>query len=148
VDVTFIQRSAVAAAAAVAIAAVLAAAFGATAGPGTVAAGPPPTSTGRSLLLTTSNDGTSLKAQPGELVIVRLLGRGSMRWSTIQVSQTGAVLVRNSGSLSEDGTSTAVFDVAHDGTARLSAAGRPNCSPDVPCPQYIVLWRASVNVTD
>ncbi len=148
VSVAFIQRSAVAVAAALAVVAVVAAALTASGRPGTVTTGPPPPPPppGRSVLLTTSKDGASVDASVGQLVVVRLPGKRTMRWSAVRVSQTGAVLVVSSGSLSADGTSTAVYRVAHDGTARLSATGAPICAPDAACPQFIVLWRASVIV--
>ena len=83
----------------------------------------------------------------GELVIVHLAGSGTMRWSAIERSQSGRILVRRSGSLSPDGTSAADFEVVHAGLAMLSASGRPICTHDAACPQFIVLWRVSVIAT-
>ena len=82
----------------------------------------------------------------GELVVVHLAGRGTMRWSAIRVSQTEAVLERRSASLSPKGTSSAGYRVTQRGTAKLSATGAPICAPGVACPQFIVLWQASVIV--
>lgn len=157
VGVTFIQRSAVAVAAVLAVVAVVAAGLAATGGPRTVSAvvpssGPPPSPApppppARSVLLTTSNDGETVHAAVGELVVVRLVGRGAMRWSAIRVSQSDTVLVRSSASLSRNGASMAAYRVTDNGEARLSSAGTPICAPDMVCPQFIVLWQASVIVT-
>jgi hypothetical protein len=146
VSVTFIQRSALVLAAALAGLAVVAAGLAATDGSVIVVRQPPSPPTVRSILLTTSSEGSRVDARLGELVVVRLVGRGQMRWSGIKVSQPRPVLAPSSASLSPQGTSNASYRATEVGEATLSATGTPICAPGAACPQFIELWRAFVVV--
>ncbi len=103
---------------------------------------------GSTVVLTNSSNGSSVLALKGETVVVQLTG-GPLRWSQAQALGAGgaaAVLVRVSGSVSPDGSSTTTFRVANYGMAQLRATGAPKCRSGAPCPDYVVLWRASVIV--
>ena len=106
------------------------------------AAAPVSTST---VILTNSSNGSTVTASKGELVVVQLSG-GPLRWSEAQAVQSTPVLVRVSGSTSATGSSTTVFRVANYGTARLDATGAPICAAAMACPQYVLLWHATVVV--
>ena len=99
----------------------------------------------KKVILTNSSNGTSVIASKGELVVVELSG-GSVRWSEAQAIQSTRVLVRVSGSTSTTGSSKTTFRVANYGTAELDATGRPICNPAGGCPQYVLLWHATVVV--
>ena len=109
-----------------------------------------PTSASATILLTNSSNGSTVLATKGDLVVVQLTG-GPLRWSEAQAVESSPVLVRLSGGTSPDGSSTTTFEVESDGTATVEATGTPICSPPtatagVACPQYILLWRATVDV--
>ena len=99
----------------------------------------------KKVILTNSSNGTSVIASKGELVVVELSG-GSVRWSEAQAIQSTRVLVRVSGSTSTTGSSKTVFRVANYGTAQLDATGIPICGAATGCPQYVLLWHATVVV--
>ena len=103
----------------------------------------------KTIVLTNSSDGSTVLASIGDLVVVELSG-GPLRWSeALAVPTTGAtppVLVRVSGSTSANGSSTTSFRVANHGTSRIDATGTPICSPDHACPQFVLLWQATVVV--
>jgi hypothetical protein len=107
----------------------------------------PPVS--KTVILTNSSNGSSVLASIGELVIVELSG-GPLRWSEAQVvpvaSAAAPVLVRVSGSTSANGSSATTFRVANHGTAQIDATGTPMCAPQTACPQYVLLWHATVVV--
>ena len=99
----------------------------------------------KKVILTNSSNGSSVIASKGELVVVKLSG-GQVRWSEAQAIQSNPVLVRVSGSTSTAGSSKTTFRVANYGTAELDATGRPICNPAGGCPQYVLLWHATVVV--
>ena len=99
----------------------------------------------KTVILTNSSNGSSVVALKGERIVVKLSG-GLLRWSEAEAIQSRPVLVRVSGSISTTGSSTTVFRVVNYGTARLDALGRPVCSKATGCPQYVVLWQATVVV--
>jgi hypothetical protein len=103
----------------------------------------------KTIVLTNSSDGSTVLASIGDLVVVELSG-GPLRWSEARAvpttSATPPVLVRVSGSTSANGSSTTTFRVATYGTARIDATGTPICSPGHACPQFVLLWQASVVV--
>ena len=99
----------------------------------------------KKVILTNSSNGSSVIATKGELVVVKLSG-GQVRWSEAQAIQSNPVLVRVSGSTSTTGSSKTTFRVANYGTAELDATGRPICNPAGGCPQYVLLWHATVVV--
>jgi hypothetical protein len=75
---------------------------------------------------------------------VKLTG-GPLRWSQAQAIESSPVLVRLSGSTTT-GLSTTTFEVESDGTASVEATGTPICGIATACPQYVLLWRATVAV--
>jgi hypothetical protein len=105
---------------------------------------PTPVST-KTVILTNSSNGSSVVASKGELIVVELSG-GKLRWSTAQAIQSTPVLVLVSGSTSTTGSSTTVFRVANYGTAQINATGYPICAAGKVCPQFVVLWQATVVV--
>lgn len=105
---------------------------------------PAPTSA-NTVVLTNASNGLSVTATKGELVVVHL-STSHLRWSEAQVNQSSPVLVFVSGSTSATGASTTVFRVTNYGTAQLTALGYPICSSAKPCPQFVVLWNANVDV--
>ena len=104
----------------------------------------PPTSANVAVLTNASN-GSSVVATKGELIVVHL-SSPHLRWSEAQAVQSSPVLVFVSGSTSTTGASTTVFRVANYGTAQLNATGYPVCVSSKPCPTFVVLWQASVEV--
>ncbi|HEY5251891.1 MAG TPA: hypothetical protein VIJ09_09530 [Acidimicrobiales bacterium] len=106
----------------------------------------PPTSA-NTVILTNASNGSSVTATKGELVVVHLSG-SHQRWSEANVVQSSPVLVFVSGSTSATGASTTVFRVTNYGTAQLNALGYPVCASTAvsPCPQFVVLWHATVDV--
>jgi hypothetical protein len=114
-------------------------AAGAGAVPVTPAAATAPTL----IVLTNSSDGTTVVARVGDFVEVELTG-GPLRWTEASTSDT-AVVTKVSGGVSSAGSSSTTFKVVGYGTAELTALGSPICGGSV-CPEYVVLWHASVVV--
>jgi predicted secreted protein len=104
----------------------------------------PPTST-NTVILTNANNGSSVTATKGELVVVHL-SSSRIRWPEAQVIESNPVLVFVSGSTSTTGASTTVFRVANYGTAQLTATGYPICAAAKACPAFVILWQATVDV--
>jgi hypothetical protein len=104
----------------------------------------PPTAA-NTVILTNASNGSSVTATKGELVVVHL-STNHLRWSEAQVVESSPVLVFVSGSTSATGASTTVFRVTNYGTAQLNALGYPICAAAGPCPQFVVLWHATVDV--
>ena len=97
------------------------------------------------LLLTQRSEGSSHVVAAGALVVVRLSG-GDLRWSGVTVVQSAGVLVRQAGTVLPGGSATAAFRATDAGRSTVEATARPNCPAHVPCPQYVLLWRATVTV--
>jgi hypothetical protein len=94
---------------------------------------------------TLSSNGSTALASKGELVVVKLSG-DHLRGSVAQAIQTTPVLSLVSEGTTTTGASTTVFRVVSYGTAELSATGTPVCGTAGGCPQYVVLWHATVVV--
>jgi 5-enolpyruvylshikimate-3-phosphate synthase len=99
----------------------------------------------KKLTLTLSSNGSTALASKGELVVVKLSG-DHLRWSVARASQTTPVLSLVSERTTATGASTTSFRVASYGTADVSATGTPVCGSAGGCPQYVVLWHATVVV--
>ena len=99
----------------------------------------------KKVTLTVSSDGATVLATKGELVVVKLSG-DHLKWSVAQVTQSTPVLALVSEGTTTTGASTTVFRVVNYGTAGLSATGTPVCATPGGCPQYVVLWHATVVV--
>ena len=99
----------------------------------------------KKVTLTFASDGTTVLATKGELVVVKLAGHG-LRWSPAKVNQTTPVLSLVSEGTTTTGVSTTVFRVVNYGTAELDATGTPNCATATGCPQFVVLWHATIVV--
>jgi hypothetical protein len=99
----------------------------------------------KKLTLTLSSNGKTALASKGELVAVKLSG-DHLRWSVAQASQATPVLNLVSERKTATGASTTVFRVASYGTADVTATGTPVCGSAGGCPQYVVLWHATVVV--
>ena len=111
---------------------------------------PKSTSASTTIVLTNASNGSTVLATKGGDVVVKLTGE-PLRWSEAQAIESSPVLVRLSGSTTPTGSSTTTFEVGSDGTATVEATGTPICTPataatTTACPQYILLWRATVEV--
>src|SRR5271167_387023 len=95
--------------------------------------------------LTLSSNGSTVLASKGELVVVKLSG-AHLHWSVARAIQTAPVLSLVSEGTTTTGASTTVFRVISYGSAELSATGTPVCAGAGGCPQYAVLWHATVVV--
>ena len=109
---------------------------------GAAAKAPPAT---KKVVLTAASSGATVLATKGELVVVKLSGR-HLRWSVAQADQTTPVLSLVSEGTTSTGASTTVFRVVNYGTAGLSATGTPICGSTAGCPQFVLLWHATVVV--
>ena len=112
---------------------------------GTATARVPRPTSANTVILTNASNGSTVTATKGELIVVHL-SSSHQRWSEAQVVQSSPVLVFVSGSTSATGASTTVFRVTNYGTAQLNALGYPICAAAGPCPQFVVLWHATVDV--
>jgi hypothetical protein len=99
----------------------------------------------KKVTLTVSSNGSTVLASKGELVVVTLASE-HLRWSAAQAIQTAPVLKLVSEGTTTTGASTTVFRVVNYGTAQLNATGTPICPTSGGCPQYVVLWHATVDV--
>jgi hypothetical protein len=99
----------------------------------------------KQVVLTVTSSGSTVLATKGELVVVKLAGH-HLRWSVAQAEQTTPVLALVSEGTTTTGASTTVFRVVNYGTAGLSATGTPVCASAVGCPQFVLLWHATVVV--
>jgi hypothetical protein len=99
----------------------------------------------KKVVLTVSSSGSTVLATKGELVEVRLSGQ-HLKWSVAQVQQATPVLSLVSEGVTSTGTSTTVFRVVNYGTAGLTATGTPICGSTGGCPQFVVLWHATIVV--
>ena len=99
----------------------------------------------KKVTLTVLSNGSTVLASKGELVVVTLSGE-HLRWSVAQAIQTTPVLSLVSEGTTTTGASTTVFRVVNYGTAGLNAIGTPVCPTAGGCPQYVVLWHATVVV--
>ena len=109
---------------------------------GAASTAPPVT---KQVVLTASSSGSTVLATKGELVVVKLSG-GHLKWSVAQAEQTTPVLTLVSEGTTSTGGSTTVFRVANYGTAGLDATGTPVCGSTGGCPQFVLLWHATVVV--
>lgn len=99
----------------------------------------------KKVTLTLSSNGSTVLASKGELVVVKLSG-DHLRWSVAHAIQTTPVLSLVSEGTTTTGASTTVFRVVNYGTAELNATGTPVCGTAGGCPQYVLLWHATVVV--
>jgi hypothetical protein len=95
--------------------------------------------------LTVSSNGSTVVASKGELIVVTLAG-DHLRWSEAQAIQSTPVLRLVSEGSTTTGASNTVFRVVNYGTAGLNATGTPICPSTGACPQYALLWHATVDV--
>jgi hypothetical protein len=114
-------------------------------GTGVAAASTPTPPVVKKVTLTFASDGATVLATKGELVVVKLSSRG-LHWSPAQAIQSTPVLTLVSQRTTATGASTTVFQVVNYGTAELDATGTPTCAAATGCPQYVVLWHATVVV--
>jgi hypothetical protein len=104
------------------------------------------------VVLSNASNGKTVTAEKGDVVVVKLDGHGTLRWSEASVvptsSATAPVLVKKSGHLSPDGSSRTRFSVVGYGSATLQAEGTARCgiAQDAVCPMFVLLWRATVSV--
>lgn len=100
------------------------------------------------IVLTNASNGSTVLAEKGDKVVVKLSGHGSVRWTQAWVEPPGTaangVLVKDSGRTFSDGSSVTRFTVVGYGGATLVADGMPICSSV--CPTYILRWTATVGV--
>ena len=99
----------------------------------------------KKVVLTVSSSGSTVLATKGELVEVKLSGQ-HLRWSVTRVRQATPVLALVSEGMTSSGASTTVYRVVNYGTAGLTATGTPICGSTGGCPQYVLLWHATVVV--
>lgn len=99
----------------------------------------------KKVTLTVSSNGSTVFASKGELVVVKLSGE-HLQWSVAQAIQSTPVLSLVSEGTTTNGASMTVFRVVNHGTAGLNATGTPVCPTAGGCPQYLVLWHATVVV--
>ncbi len=99
----------------------------------------------KKVTLTLSSNGSTVLASKGELVVVKLSG-DHLRWSVAHAIQATPVLRLVSDGTTTTGASTTVFRVVNYGTAELNATGTPVCDTSGGCPQYVLLWHATVDV--
>jgi hypothetical protein len=99
----------------------------------------------KKVTLTFASNGSTVLASKGELVVVKL-SSAHLRWSVAQAIQSTPVLSLVSEGTTTTGASTTVFRVVNYGTAGLSATGTPVCGSAGGCPQYVLLWHATVVV--
>lgn len=101
----------------------------------------------RKVVLTVASDGSTVVAVKGELVVVNLSG-DHLRWSQALAvgPSTTPVLAYVSGGITSTGASHTVFRVVGSGAADLEATGVPMCGSTGGCPQFVLLWHATVSV--
>ncbi len=99
----------------------------------------------KEVVLTASSSGSTVLATKGELVVVKLSGQ-HLKWSVAQAEQSTPVLSLVSEGTTSSGASTTVFRVVNYGTAGLTATGTPICASTGGCPQFVLLWHATVDV--
>ncbi len=99
----------------------------------------------KKVVLTVSSSGSTVLATKGELVVVKLSGH-HLTWSVAEAQQTTPVLALVSEGTTGAGGSTTVFRVVNYGTAGLTATGTPICGSVGGCPQFVLLWHATVVV--
>jgi hypothetical protein len=127
------RRSALAGAAAVAVLAVATPAL----------ASAPRTTTPNKIVLTVSSSGSTQTVAVGTRIVVAL--KSSLVWSDPTSSDTTVVVpVHQTGN---KGSVRATFAALAPGAAQLTAEGRPNCTPRQACPQFVLLWQVTINVT-
>jgi hypothetical protein len=133
----------------VTVVAVLGTAGAKTAAPSPTATGTTGTTAPKTIVLTNSSDGSTVIAEKGDFVVVRLTGV-PLRWTEATAAPgTGTaapVLVKVSGSTSTNGSSLTTFRVANYGVEGINAVGTPICRATAACPAYAVLWHATVSV--
>lgn len=99
----------------------------------------------KSVTLTFASDGATVLATKGERVVVAL-SSPHMTWSVASVSQATPVLRLVSEGTTSTGASRTVFRVVGYGSAGLEALGTPVCGTVGGCPQYVLLWHATIDV--
>ncbi len=120
----------------------LSTAFGRT----SVAVGP---TIGHTIVLTHSSNGKTVLAARGDRIVVKLSSEG-LHWTEASVlpgaSTTPPVLVQTGGHVTSKGASVTIFRVVGYGSANLRATGSPICEGLGVCPDFVVLWQATVSV--
>ena len=96
--------------------------------------------------ITLTDAGGTISVTIGTVVLVRL--SRDLGWSGIKITSDGNAIERNATSTFRGQRYNAVFVATHEGTATLSAVGRPFCraKPGMNCPQYVQGWRAMIHV--
>ncbi len=97
--------------------------------------------------LTNSSQGHTVTAPVGEEIVVALTGvplHWSEAWAVPGSAGTGPVLTLVKASTSSNGSSITRYRVTGVGTVSIRASGTPICHTDAACPQFVVLWQASV----
>ena len=123
----------------------LAAVLGVSAGAAVVGATPASSVAVKQVTLTNASSGSTVLATKGELVVVKLSG-GHLRWSVAHAVETTPVLAPVSATTTTTGSSVTVFRVVNYGSAGITATGTPNCGTVGGCPQFELLWHATVVV--
>jgi hypothetical protein len=95
------------------------------------------------IVLTTASSGSTQTVATGTRVVVVL--KSKLVWSTPASSDT--TVIKQIHGTGTNGAGRTTFATLRPGTAQLSAEGRPNCSDTTSCPQFVVLWQVTINVT-
>ncbi|AZM92493.1 hypothetical protein [Streptomyces sp. W1SF4] len=99
------------------------------------------------IVLTNSDDGRTLVANPGDEIEVRLTGYRenglTWTWST-PTSGDSTVFRRTAGRTAPNGDASAAFQAEQDGAATITA--QRSCRPDAGrvCPSVITPWKVTV----
>ena len=74
------------------------------------------------------------------------LGGADLEWSAI-THPAPSVLRPASAPIRSNGESRATFVAARDGRTTLRATATSKCSPGLACPQFVLLWQATIAIT-
>ncbi len=84
----------------------------------------------------------------GQKILVALTAHSGMtQWAPIQVDDATVLGPAPINFMAPRGVTVAAFVALRAGTATITSTSGPLCSPGQPCPQYAVLFSATVTVS-
>jgi hypothetical protein len=98
----------------------------------------------KSVCLGRDASGKTTTVHRGQTITITLAD--SLQWSGPRVTSPGVIRAVGEPT-NRGGTFVAIYIALAKGRTAIDVTGRPICSQGSACPQFILLWRASITVT-
>lgn len=115
---------------------------------GTAVPAPTPDSTG-TLTLTNQDTGMTVQVTTGQTVVLSLAaGSGMQPWQVGTPDPNVLAPAPNTAATTTQGVTQSTFQAVGAGTTQLTASDRPSCAAGEMCPQFIIAYQVTVDVSD